>query len=360
MHAHLYAVIMAGGGGTRLWPLSRQTHPKQTLTLFGDRSMFQLSVDRLLPLLPPERICVVTAAEQVEPLAKQAPELPRENFIVEPLGRGTAPCIGLAALHLRARDPDAVMAVLTADHYIRREETFRAVLAAAQVVASAGYLVTLGIQPNFPSTGYGYIRQGELLGHAGDFAYAQVARFTEKPDAETALRFFASGQYAWNSGMFVWRAARILEEIDKLLPELGATLTGLGEVWGADEYESRLQRVWPTIRKETIDYGIMERAERVAVIPVEMGWSDVGSWDAVLALHAADAQGNVSLGEHLAVDTQGTLVWAQSGRTIATVGVRDLIVIDTPDATLITVREQSERVREIVQRLRAEGRVDKL
>ena len=360
MHAHLYAVIMAGGGGTRLWPLSRQTHPKQTLTLFGDRSMFQLSVDRLLPLLPPERICVVTAAEQVEPLAKQAPELPRENFIVEPLGRGTAPCIGLAALHLRARDPDAVMAVLTADHYIRREETFRAVLAAAQVVASAGYLVTLGIQPNFPSTGYGYIRQGELLGHAGDFAYAQVARFTEKPDAETALRFFASGQYAWNSGMFVWRAARILEEIDKLLPELGATLTGLGEVWGADEYESRLQRVWPTIRKETIDYGIMERAERVAVIPVEMGWSDVGSWDAVLALHAADAQGNVSLGEHLAVDTQGTLVWAQSGRTIATVGVRDLIVIDTPDATLITGREQSEQVREIVQCLRAEGRVDKL
>ena len=360
MHEHLYAVIMAGGGGTRLWPLSRRAHPKQTLTLLGDRSMFQLSVDRLLPLLPPEQICVVTAEEQVEPLAAQLPELPQENFIVEPLGRGTAPCIGLSALHLQARDPDAVMAVLTADHYIRRKETFRAVLAAAQAVAEEDYLVTLGIQPTFPATGYGYIRRGEPLGRADSFAYSQVARFAEKPDPATALEFFTSGEYAWNSGMFVWRTARILAEMNKLLPELGATLAELSEALGTERYKPLLQRVWPTIQKETIDYGIMERAERVAVIPVEMGWSDVGSWDAVRELQAADEQGNVSRGEHLAVDTAGTLVWAESGRMIATVGVSDLIVVDTPDATLITAREQSERVREIVQLLRAEGREDKL
>jgi mannose-1-phosphate guanylyltransferase len=357
---HLYAVIMAGGGGTRLWPMSRKTHPKQMLTLLGDRSMFQMSVDRLLPLLPPERILVVTAGDQVEPLSEQVPALPRDNFIVEPMGRGTAPCIGLTAVHLQKRDPDAVMAVLTADHYIQKKETFRAVLTAAQNVAEDGYLVTLGITPTFPSTGYGYINRGERLGERGGFPYFRVRRFTEKPDGETARRFLEEGTYAWNSGMFVWRASRILEEMNGLMPDLHETLHRLQAALTGGDYDEVLANLWPKVEKETIDYGVMERAERVAVIPVEMGWSDVGSWDAVQELLAADEQNNVSRGDHIAVETTDTMVFSRSEHLIATVGVEHLIVVDTPDAVLITTPERAEQVREVVQRLRDNEREDKL
>lgn len=357
---HLYALIMAGGGGTRLWPLSREAHPKQMLTLFGERSMFQLSVDRLLPLLPPERIFVVTAEDQVAPLSEQVPDLPRENYIVEPEGRGTAPCIGLSALHLRWRDPEAIMAVLTADHYIRREDTFRRVLSAARGVAERDYLVTLGIEPTFPSTGYGYIKGGETLGEEGDFTFYEVERFTEKPDAGTAEGFLEAGSYYWNSGMFIWKVSRILEEMERHMPDLHQTLTDLGEALASSEYEETVVQLWPRVDKETIDYGVMEKAARVAVIPVEMGWSDVGSWDAVMALRDADGEGNVSLGDHVAVETQGTMVFSESERLIATVGVEDLIIVDTHDALLVTTPERAEQVRAVVKRLKEEGREDKL
>lgn len=357
---HLYAVIMAGGGGTRLWPMSRQAHPKQMLTLFGDRSMFQRSVDRLLPLLPPERIFVVTASEQVAPLAEQMPELRRENFIVEPEGRGTAPCIGLAALHLHRHDPDAVMAVLTADHYIRREDQFREVLTAARAVAEEDYLVTLGIEPTHPSTGYGYIKRGERLGELAGYPYYRVERFTEKPDVETAVEFLDAGTYAWNSGMFIWRAERILGEISCHMPDLHETLEVLDEALDGETYAETVRRIWPTVEKETIDYGIMERAEQVAMLPAEIGWSDVGSWDAVKVLHEPDQAGNVSLGQHIAVETHETFVFSDTDRLIATVGVEDLIVIDTPNATLITIPEKAERVREVVHQLQEEGREEYL
>ncbi|MGC9399820.1 MAG: mannose-1-phosphate guanylyltransferase [Anaerolineae bacterium] len=357
---HFYAVIMAGGGGTRLWPLSRTAHPKQMLTLFGERSMFQMSVDRLRPLFPPERIFVVTAGEQVEPLSNQAPELPRDNFIVEPMGRGTAPCIGLAAIHLQRRDPQAMMAVLTADHYIEEEAVFRAALTAAREVAEEGYLVTLGIPPTFPSTGYGYISRGKTLGEKGDFPYYRVQRFTEKPDAETARRFLEAGTYSWNSGMFIWRTERILEEMATLMPELHRTLERLQDTLAGDDYDATLNQVWPRVEKETIDYGVMERAGRVAVIPVEMGWSDVGSWDAVQARLPADEHDNVCRGDHIAVETTGTMVFSRSDHLIATVGVENLIVVDTPDAMLITTPEHAGQVREVVRRLREAGREDKL
>ena len=359
-HDHLYALIMAGGGGTRLWPLSRRAHPKQTLRLFGERTMFQLAVDRLRPLLPMARIFVVTAAEQVGPLAAQVPDLPRENFIIEPMGRGTAPCIGLSALHLRRRDPEAVMAVLTADHFIRREATFREALLAAAQVAEEGYLVTLGIEPTYPATGYGYIERGALLEEVGGFPVYRVAQFREKPDAATAMAFLADGRYSWNSGMFIWKVSRILDEMRRLMPDLGATLAELSAALEAGNYEARLSHLWPQVRKETIDYGVMERAQRVAVLPVEMGWSDVGSWAAVMALHEADEAGNVSLGEHLAVATERTMVFAEGKRLIATVGVRDLIIVDTPDALLVTTPEASQQVREVVRRLREHGREDVL
>jgi len=360
MNDHFYALIMAGGGGTRLWPLSRRAHPKQSLTLFGERSMFQLAVDRLLPLMPLERIFVVTAAEQVGLLSEQVPGLPLDNFIIEPLGRGTASCIGLSALHLQERDPDAVMAVLTADHFIRDEAKFRAVLQAARSVAESGYLVTLGIEPTFPSTGYGYIGREQPLGEADGFDYYRVSRFTEKPDIETALKFLGEGTYFWNSGMFVWRAGRILSEIQNWMPALSELLADLGRYLGTPDYDAQLLSQWPRLRKETIDYGIMEKADRVVVIPVDLGWSDVGTWSAVMDLHESDAQHNVLLGDVLTVDSNHTMVFSRGERLIATIGVRDLIVVDTPEALLITAHDQSQHVREIVEKLRAEDRKAKL
>ncbi len=360
MNNHLYALVMAGGGGTRLWPMSRRTHPKQMLKLFGERSMFQLAIDRLLPLLPLERVFVVTAEEQVDMLAAQYPQLPRENFIIEPMGRGTASCIGLSALHLHQRNPDAVMIVVTADHFILREDDFRNSLQAAQAVAQQGYLVTLGITPTFASTGYGYICRGARLGIAQEVPYYQVSRFTEKPDAVTAEGFLQAGTYVWNSGMFVWRTARILEEIQRWMPDLHITLQALADAWASGTYDQVLERRWPTLQKETIDYGIMEKASKVAVIPVDLGWSDIGAWASVMALHTPDAQGNVWSGDIVDVDTEKTMVLSSEERLIALIGVHDLIVIDTPDALLITRREDSQRVREVVGHLKAAGREDKL
>lgn len=360
MTESLYAVIMAGGGGTRLWPLSRTEHPKQMLKLFGARTMFQLSVDRLLPLLPPDHIFVVTAAEQVAPLAAQYPELPRENFIVEPMGRGTASCIGLSAMVLHQRDPDAVMAVVTADHLIRRADTFRAILRAAQHAAEQDYLVTLGIAPTFPATGYGYICRGALLGQIGGFDYYHVERFTEKPDALTATAFLQEGVYSWNSGMFIWRAARILEEMRRWMPDLGATLDELRDVWGKPAYAGTLARLWPALRKEMIDYGIMEKAGKVAVIPADLDWSDIGAWSSVMDLHPHDAAGNVLLGDVINIDSANTMVFTQSERLVVAIGVQDLIVVDMPDAVLIARRDQAERVKEAIDRLRTAGRVNYL
>ena len=356
MTEHLCALIMAGGGGTRLWPLSRQAHPKQTLALFGERTMFQLAVDRLRPLLPLERIFVVTAAEQVAPLAEQEPNLPRENFIVEPMGRGTAACIGLSALHIRGHDPDAVMAVLTADHVIQKAEVFRDVLLATNEIARRGFLVTLGVQPTYPATGYGYICRGALLDNVDGFDVFQVERFTEKPDTETAQQFLARGNYAWNSGMFMWRVGRILVEIQTLMPDLYGTLEALDAVLGMPDYEPTIQRLWPALHKETIDYGIMEKADKVAVIPVDLGWSDVGSWASVMNLREADEAGNVSVGTSMMLDTEETMVFSSSKRLVVTIGVHDLIVVDTPDALLVVPREQSQRVRDAVVRLKSEGR----
>jgi len=360
MNESLYALIMAGGGGTRLWPLSRSAHPKQMLKLFGERTMFQLSVDRLLPLLPPERISVVTAAEQVESLAAQCPELPRENFIVEPLGRGTASCIGLGAMALHQRDPNAVVAVVTADHFIGRTDTFRDVLCAAQHVAEQGYLVTLGIAPRFASTGYGYIRRGALLGQTNGFEYYRVERFTEKPQAAVAEAYVQEGVYAWNSGMFIWRAERVLEEMRLSMPDLSTTLDQLRAVWGTPAYAETLARLWPALRKETIDYGIMEKAAQVAVIPVDLEWSDIGAWGSVMELHPHDAAGNVLMGDVINIDGANTMVFSQSERLVVTIGVEDLIIVDTPDTVMIARRDQSERVREAVEQLKSVNRRDRL
>lgn len=351
---HYFALIMAGGSGTRLWPLSRLARPKQALRLVSDRTMFQLAVERLHPLFPLERIFVVTAAEQVKTLLPQMPLLPAGHFIAEPLPRGTASAIGLAALYLRRRDPDATMAVLTADHYIADTQAFRRLLAAAYQIAQQGHLVTLGIEPTFPSTGYGYIERGEMLAGAEGPAY-RVKAFREKPDAASAEAFLADGKHTWNSGMFIWRADHILAEMQRQMPRFFDQLMQIDAALSTERESQVLGEVWPTVAPQTIDYGIMEGAGDVAVIPAAIGWSDIGSWATLLEILPGDENGNVVMDAVLlSVDTTQSLVYGNH-RLVVTIGLSDLVVVDTDDALLICPRDRAQDVKKIVDLLRASG-----
>jgi len=354
-----YALIMAGGGGTRLWPLSRRARPKQALTLVGERTMFEHAVDRIASLFQPEDIFVVTGEEHLESLLLQAPELPRANFLLEPVGQGTAPAIGLGAVHLRRRDPQAVMVVLTADHFIRDVERFRRVLTAAAQVAEKGHLVTLGITPSFPSTAFGYIQQGEQLYEVDGFAVFRALRFTEKPSPETAFQMVESGLYTWNSGMFIWRVDRIMDEFARQMPDLYDVLMQIDAVLGTPAYEPTLRRLWPELSPQSIDYGVMEGARDVVVIPVDIGWSDVGNWSSMREILPADADGNVVVGEHVGLETRNTIVFG-GRRLIATIGLEDMIIVDTDDALLICPVDREQDVREMVRQLREMGRKDVL
>jgi mannose-1-phosphate guanylyltransferase len=317
--------------------------------------MFELAVDRIAPLFQPEQIFVVTGVEHVTSLSEQAPDLPAENFVVEPEGRGTAPAIGLGAIHLGRQDPEAVMAVLTADHFIGNAERFREALNAAAQVANDGHLVTLGIRPSFPSTGYGYIKQGQGLGTVEGFPVFRADRFTEKPSLETAIHMVDSGEYSWNSGMFIWRVDRILEEFERQMPDFYVQLAEVQAALGGAGYEPTLNRVWPQVAKQTIDYGVMEGAGDVAVIPVDIGWSDVGSWTSVSSLLSADEEGNTIVGPHVGIDTRETLIFGGK-RLIATIGLEGMVIVDTEDALLICPREREQDVRAIVRLLEREDR----
>jgi mannose-1-phosphate guanylyltransferase len=350
-----YAVIMAGGTGTRLWPLSRRKTPKQSLRLLDDRTLFQSAVDRILPLFGRDRIRVVAGADYLEDLARQAPGLPSSAFVVEPSGRGTAPCIGLASIHLRHEDPSAVMAVLTADQTISDVARFRRVLMAAESVAQQGWLVTLGIAPAGPATGYGYIEQAEELQVLAGFRVFRVAQFTEKPDLEAAQEMVASGRFSWNSGMFIWRVDQILEEFERQMPDLYDRLSRIEAALGRLRYKAVIESTWTDLSKQTIDYGVMEGAGKVAVIPVDIGWSDVGSWASLGELLPTDEYGNVIRGPHTAIDTRNTVVMGGK-RLIATIGMRDMIIVDSDDALLICPRGREQDVREIVRKLDREGR----
>jgi mannose-1-phosphate guanylyltransferase len=354
-----YAVIMAGGSGTRLWPLSREKYPKQALKLIGDRTMFQHAVDRLLPMFSPEQIHVVTCAEHVAILAEQSPTIPCNNFILEPEGRGTAAAIGLAALILREKDPGAVMAVLTADHYIADTDKFRIVLSAAEQIAQGGYLVTLGIQPTEPATGFGYIHQGKWLREVAGQAVYEVVRFVEKPEIDEARRMIASGQYSWNSGMFIWKVKRIMQEFERQMPEFYEQLSLIEAARTEINFAEHLETIWKGVRKNTIDYGIMEGAQDVVVIPVSMGWADIGSWSSLFELLNADEHGNIQVGEVISLGSQGNLVFGGK-RLIAAVGVEDLIIIDTEDALLVCKRGCEQDVKTIVSRLKENKRSELL
>jgi mannose-1-phosphate guanylyltransferase len=319
--------------------------------------MFEHAIDRIAPMFQPEQIFVVAGGEHIRDLADQAPELPMGNFISEPVGQGTAPAIGLGATHLRRQDPDAVMAVLTADHFIADVERFRSALGAAAEVAETGYLVTLGIEPTSPSTGYGYIHQGEKLDEISGFDVFRVQRFTEKPSRETALHMVESGEYTWNSGMFIWRVDRIVEEFQAQMPDLFVRLAEVEAALGTRGYQPTIERVWPQLNKQSIDYGIMEGAEDVAVIPVDIGWSDVGSWASLAELLAKmggqDEDGNVIVGPHSGIDTVDSLIFS-SERLIATIGLEGMVVVAAGDAILVCPMDREQDVRDMVEHLEHE------
>lgn len=353
---HTYAVIMAGGGGTRLWPLSRRNRPKQLLPLIGEETLFQSTVTRLEGFLPPERILVVTVAEQAAEMRVQAPQIPAENYIIEPAPRGTASVVGLAAAILHKRDEQAVMAVLPSDHFIRNRDLFHYLLTAAEGVARQDYLVTLGITPTFPSTAYGYIQQGAAL--IGDYKYPcyAVVRFKEKPDDRTAQAMLRTGDHSWNSGMFIWKTECILAEMRRQMPDLTAVLDQITAVVDTPRLESVIKELWFDLKNETIDYGVMEKAERVAILPAGgLGWSDVGAWDSLFEVLLPDMSGNVvTNGHHLALETHNTLVYGLPGteRLVVTIGVDDMVVVDANDVLLVCKADQAQKVKNVVEHLR--------
>ena len=353
----MYIVILAGGSGTRFWPLSRAARPKQLISITGDRTILQRTVERVLPLKP-KRILIVTNRLQAEETERQLAHYRKVpiDVISEPVGRNTAPAIGLAAAIIAAHDPDGVMAVLPADHFIRDEEAFRLTLANAGHAARNGYLVTLGIMPSRPETGYGYIEADMELRGAGPFP---VRRFVEKPPLDEAIRYLDEGNYFWNSGMFIWRAGVILSEIATHLPDLSASLDGIsfsGDVWELSDLEAQIEQIYGTVSSISVDYGVMEKSSRVQVIPVEMGWSDVGSWSSLPEVVEPDAAGTVCVNarEHVAIDSNGCLIYVDA-KVVATVGVDNLIVVSTPDALLICSRDRAQDVKKVVETLGSQG-----
>lgn len=355
-YSHTYAVIMAGGGGTRLWPVSRKERPKQLLPLLGQDTLFQSTVARLKNLFPSERILVVTVEEQAREMKLQAPEIPEENYLIEPAPRGTASVVGMAAMALQKRDPKASMAILPSDHFIRNVDLFHYLLKAAFEVADNGYLVTLGITPTAPSTAYGYIQQGMALDGEYKYPAYMVKSFKEKPDEQTAQQLLRSGDHSWNSGMFIWRTDTIMNEINRQMPQLGAELKIIGEAWGTSKQNDVLNERWLDLKNETVDYGIMEKAEKVAVLPAGgLGWSDVGMWSSLFEVLLPDMNGNIATNSslHLAHETHNTMVYGGSmDRLIVTIGVDDMVIVDTGDALLVCKSDQSQKVKEVVEHLR--------
>ena len=343
--------MLSGGAGTRLWPLSRRDRPKQFLELLGDRSLLQDTVDRVSEFVPRERVFVVAPPEHRALIHEQLPDLPLDHLVVEPYPRGNAAAIGLAMAALHAFDPDAVVAVLPSDHVIGKQAAFRNVLIAATAAADAGWLVTLGITPERADTGFGYIEAGERLDLPGPLPVHKVERFIEKPKREAAERMVAQGGHFWNAGMFVWRADAILAAYREHLPKTAEALDALADAIGSPRYEGVLAEVWEETDRTTIDYGIAERAKNMAVVPADIGWQDVGNWSRLADL--AETSAGRAADEHIAEDSVGNYVYAP-GKTTVTIGVNDLIVVETDDVLLIAAKSRAEDVKAVVDRLARE------
>lgn len=355
----LFAVVMAGGSGTRFWPLSRRRRPKQLLPFAGGRSLLLATIERLLPLVPAERLLVVTGASIVDAVARDVPVLPVENLLAEPEGRDTAACIGWVAWRLAGAHPDAVMLVVPADHVVPDGAAWRnALVAAADLAIRRPALVTIGLKPTGPEPGFGYLELGEPAEDTGELEACRVRRFIEKPGIERARELLRTGRFRWNSGMFAWRVATIVAAIRRYLPDLAAGLDRLAEDTRRLGEPAALERHYPMLPRTSIDFGVMEKADEVWAIPVDFAWSDVGSWPGLGEVLPGRVEGAV-LGDVLAVDSS-SCVLVSDGPLVVAVGVRDLVVVATRDAVLVVPRAQAQRVKEVVELLRNAGREELL
>jgi mannose-1-phosphate guanylyltransferase len=349
----LWAVVPAGGSGTRLWPLSRAARPKFLLPLLGERSLLQQTIDRLAPSVPAERTLVVCGPAHAAPVARQLPALPERNVVVEPSPRGSGPAIALATALIARRDPQAIVGSFAADHEVSDLQLFNAALRAAVAAAREGWLVTIGLAPTRPETGFSYIeRTDDVVVCTPEGSAYRAARFVEKPDAETAAEYVASGRFLWNASMFVWQAEALLAEVARLQPELHAGVSQIAQVWGTPRQERVAAEVWSHLAESTIDQGVLEQADCIAVVPARFGWSDVGDWNNLGELIERDDDGNSVRGDLVQSRTRNSVVWSETGRLVALVGLENIAVVDTEDALLVINRGDAQEVRLIVEQLK--------
>jgi len=354
----LHAIIMAGGSGTRFWPESRNHLPKQLLQLAGDRSMIQSTVDRLGNTVGPERVLIVTNARLVEKIAEQLPELPDDAILGEPCRRDTAPCIGLAAFQVTRSEPEATMAVMPSDHVIGPDEAFQSAIryAADLVEQKPERIVTFGIRPTYPAESFGYVQRGEAINAKTDEPETfNVKQFREKPNADVAREYLASGNFYWNSGIFVWKASTILDALRKHQPKMFAHLETISQAADSEKYQEVLDKEFAAIEGISIDYAVMEHATEVLVVEAPFNWDDVGSWQSLARLRGTDEHGNTIVAKHLGFNTSGTIVRSADDHLIVTLGLKDSIVVHTPDATLVANKHDEESIRQLVEMLKERG-----
>ncbi|MDP9362813.1 MAG: sugar phosphate nucleotidyltransferase [Chloroflexota bacterium] len=355
--APFWAVIPAGGSGTRLWPVSRTARPKFLLPLRGAASLLEQTAARLAPIAPPERTLVVCGPGHAAAVARLLPDLPDDNILVEPAPKGSGPAIGLAAALIERHDPDAIMGSFAADHEVCDEEAFARAVGVGIAAARTGWLTTIGLEPTRPETGFGYVeRTDEVVVEAAGGAAYRAACFVEKPDRERAEAYVAAGRFLWNASMFLWRAGTLMAEIARLQPDLHVALRRVAAAWGTPAQDAVAAEVWAGLATSTIDQGIMERAARVAVVPCDMGWSDIGDWNVLGQLGEPDAAGNSLRGDVVPVATTNSAAWSETGRLIAMVGLDNVVVVDTEDALLVADRARSQEVRQVVELLKERRR----
>ena len=342
-----YAVILAGGVGSRFWPFSRELEPKQFMKIIGEASLLQATIQRLKGVVEPSRVYIITNNIYFYEVKAQVTKfgIPDENIILEPQGKNTAPAVGLCAKLISQIDKDAVLLVLPSDHYIKNIENFKRTIKKAIACAKNNFLVTIGIKPSAPSIGYGYIKINPKLETRNPMVYS-VDKFLEKPDLNKAKKYFKDKKFFWNSGMFIWKASVFLEETKEYLPKLYANLRLINSV-------NDISRIWPRIEAISVDYGIMERSKRIALIPADFYWTDLGSWDALAEIFPKDKKGNISTADVLNLDSKGVCIFGRGQRLISTIGLRDVVIADTPDALLVCDRSRAQDVKQLVEQLKA-------